>query len=877
MNITKSIATMAFAGLLLASPERLAASGTPFYDGFEIYPAGMSINGTNGWVTSTNTVVVTNAVCYQGTNSVMVPPSAIVSNLVASDSGSNVWYDFYATNSMAMPANKVTSGDVNSNMTVQLFVETNGYPVVWHPVSNAWLVCSNDYWMTSTTNFNTNAWMRFTVCANFSNKTAAVFLNQHLLLQQVRFINTNLTQGSFFELAGGSSVTSFFDEVSVQYEPTNYTADVDNDGVPDLQEFQTYGNMSTARRLTITAVETNITSGGLGGGALTQPASASNPFSFDVPWTMGSTTLHWAATSGYYATNLLINGVSVGAFTGKNTGSASYDFANTLADATVTVAFAQMPVITASNSAYGTITPALTNFYPGESRAFTFQATNSHYFISALLTNGTLLATNAYSGWGSTNGAYTWQAITNNGGIEVQYLHKYTNSMSVVTVGGPNGGVGGTITASTNEVYPGESVTFTLMPEQFYGVTALTNNGTLAATFGGCLTTTNHTVTNIQANLSVQGVFTYTAQRRVPQDYATITDAMANAISGDTIVVSNGYLPTSGLVLSNGVGLTATNLNLTGGLTVNAGSHSFLSGCSNLVISSTTNNGLLVVSNGTVNLGTLVLGNNATVQVYNATSFVVNGVTYTGRLTIDSSFWSQVVAQTPPFSDDFERYSTNPPAAMAQMGHFGWNASDASVVVQGTVYTQGYQAVVMPLNTVLSNSLAPAASSNIWVDWYYRESGRIDESQVYVPRFTNLTALVFINTNGYVTVWDAAQPGFHVCSTDVLGVAVATVATSDWPRITVNLNYNTKKAAVFKNGRLLIQQLRFINTNLTYCAAVEWEAGTAGSTYLDNINVWTNAAPVVSDDANQDGTPDAAQIDTAGYIRWPSGSVFKIR
>lgn len=855
--------------LLLASAP---ASALPLYDSFETYPVGTVLtNGPNGWGASASTVKVETNVAWVGTNAVILPAQTTLSNLVVSASLTNTWTDFVLTNIAGIAAESVAAGDVNPLMTAQWYVETHGYPVMWHPASNAWLVCNNDYWGTAVTNFSTNAWLRFTLAQNYSNHTAALFLNQHLMLQQVPFI-ANRDQGGQLQLANSGEVASYLDEVSIRYEPTNTTADLDNDGVFDWQEIQLYGTVNTARRLWITAQATNLTSGGAGGGTVTQPASSH----FDVPWTMVSTTLQWTANAGYYAADLLTNGVSVGNFTGRNSGGASYDFTNTHNDATVTVAFAQMPVITASNSVFGSVTPASTNFYPGDSRTFTFAATNSHYFISGLLTNGQAVATGSYTGHGTASGSYTWPSITANGSIEVQYAHKYTNTASVVTVGGP-GGVGGTVVASVSEVFPGEPVTFTLTPTVAYGVTALTNNGTLAANLGGSLVAIGHTVTDVQANLDVQGVFTYTARRRVPEDYASVALARAAAVAGDTIVVAGGVGTSGGVSLDN-LSLTATNLTVTGGLTVGSGT---LVGCTGLVVDATTVSGVLVVSNGAMNLGSLSLGVGATVQVVNATAFIVNGVTYTGSFTLDHLSGQTIVPQTPPFSDDFERYTTNPPTSLSLMGHFGWGASDAGVVVQGAVYTQGCKAAELPVDAILSNSLASAASSNIWHEWTYREADRIDESEVsVVGEYASMALLLFVNTHNYLTVYnpETGAGAFNVLSNDVWGAPVAPLSTSNWMRVALNLNYQTHRVAVFLNGRLMFQGLRFINTNLENCVKIQWNAGSGGATYLDDFHVYTNADQVVSGDGDGDGVADAVEINVCGNVfTWPRGSVFKIR
>ena len=848
------------------------AVSPPWGEGFEAYPVNAALSDVAGWGGTDPSVKVQTNVVWSpalGTNAVVMLPDKIASNMVVSASLTNVWFDFYLTNSMAMAAGSVGGEVIDSNMTVQLYIETNGYPVVWHPVSNAWVVCSNDYWGTPATAFNGNAWMRFTVCANYSNKTAAVFLNQHLIQQQVRFIDTNRTQSGRFQLDGGSAVTSYFDEVSVRYAPTNMTADLDNDGVVDADEIQAKGNVSAIRRLGITLAKTNLTEGGSGGGWWADPATNS----FDVPWTMISTTLQCSASNGFYVADLMTNGVSVGEFTGKNTNSASYAWLNSQADATVTVAVARMPVITASNSLYGTTTPALTNAYPANSRRFDFAATNDHYYVADVVTNGHSVG--AFTGRGTNAGWFVWSGIVSNGGIEVQYALKPVIAVSVTNSGGP-GVAGCSITASSSNVYPGGQVTFSLVADKAYAVASLKTNNVQAFTYAGAPAATNCVISDIGANLDVQGVFAYTARRVVPTDYASLQEAMAAALPGDAIIVNNGA-SSSELVFSNGVALVATNTTLTGGLMVGLGTTGVVMSCTGLVVNSTTVNGLLVVSNGVVNVGTLAIGAGATVQVVNATAFIANGTTMSGTFTLDASWGAVIRAQTPPFSDDFERYANS--TDMASMGFYGWGTPDGGIIVQRSVVTQGVQAVVMPGNTMLSNSLAASASSNVWAEWNYRESGRIDESTVFVTGAdTNLTVLLFINTSNYVTVFNPEQGHCNVLSNDVWSQPVAQLSTSDWPRIAVNMNYLTRRAAVMLNGRLLIQELRFINTNQANCQRLEWEAGTAGPSYLDDLKVWTNAVPVNSLDGDGDGTPDAVEIDHSGNVFvWPHGVIFKIR
>jgi hypothetical protein len=684
-----------------------AATVPPWSESFETNPVNSVIGSFAGWFASDADVVVqTNVVWSEalGTNAVIVPPGRVVSNLVTSAVSTNVWFEFFLTNSGAMAADSLGADAVDSNMTVELFVETNGYPVVWHPASNAWLVCSNDYWNTRVIDFNTNAWMQFTVCSDYGNKRSAVFLNQHLLLQQVRFIDTNRDKSGRFELDTGSSLTQYFDQVSALYTPSNMPVDLDNDGMADADEIQLYGSVGVRHR----------------------------------------------------------------------------------------------PVITVVQPAHGSIAPSNSfEVMPGGSTSFTFHA-DAAYVVEKVYTNGQSVV--AFMGQNTRVASWAWNSI-------------FTNGLS---------------------------------------------DGTVSA------------------------LVSYVATRYVPQDgYATIQDAMTAAAPGETVIVSNGTY-TGNVALSNGVALVGTNVVVSGNLSVAAGTTATVWNSSGLVVSNgtTTVNGMLVVSNGTVDLGTLVFGDGASVRVVGATSLTANGIVMTGTFTLDASWQQTLVRQTPPFADDFERYPVG--QAMSGAGLFGWSTPVGSGVQVQTNHVKegpGLKAVEIPAEAVLSNALLAAASSNVWMEWNYREAGRIDEGQYVLSESdSNLAALVFINTNGYVALFDPEATGFRVLSNDVWGHSVTNLTTSDWPRLAVNLNYRTRKAAVMLDGRLLAQQVRFINTNQANCARMEWDAGTAGNTYLDDVKVWTNATSVTSLDGDGDGISDAVEIDHSGDVfTWPRGSVFKIR
>ena len=81
------------------------------------------------------------------------------------------------------------------------------------------------------------------------------------------------------------------------------------------------------------------------------------------------------------------------------------------------------------------------------------------------------------------------------------------------------------------------------------------------------------------------------------------------------------------------------------------------------------------------------------------------------------------------------------------------------------------------------------------------------------------------------------------------------------------------------DGRLLRQELRFINTNLVNSGRFEVAGGCVGPTYLDTYSVRTNSDGIVSADLDHDSWTDVWEIDQNGNISQSptSGSIFKLR
>ncbi len=861
-------------------------------DGFEEYADNTPLTNlySTGWGASSNTVVirtVTNVAeivlgANLGTNSVVIPESMIASNASPAGMLSNVWVELYLRNSMAMPEGSVGEEVLDTNATVELYLNTNGCPVIWDAVATNWMVVTQDYWQAAVTGFNTSAWARVTLYQNYSNKTAAVFLNEHLLLPALRFINTNRSSYAWLQLDGGTEVTSYMDEVSARYTaPTNqWSADLDNDGMLDALEFQLYGSTTNRHRPVITVtVPANgtVTTNGFGAGVVT------NGGSFDVK--PGATNSFWlAASNGYYVADAKTNGASVGNFSGQFTSNALCGWTNIvpdgLSDATFELVVQPNPVVTVTTPNNGWVTPLTSQVYPFQPAAFTFGASNGYYAANVYTNGGNV---GDFPGRYTASGSYTWPSVPTNGGpLVVEFLRKPQLTSAALATNGPSA-TGGTATLSTNEVYPNGQVTCALTADVAYAAVAVRTNGALATTFGGQSRTASCTISNIWADMTVTGVFAYTATRYVPGDYSNLQAAVTAALTNDTIIIgANVY--TNDVTLDKSLTLIATNATLDGALTVTAGSTGTLAGCQGLVVTggvTVANGGLLVVNGGTNDVGMLTVESGGTVQVVNATAFIANGTTYTGSFTLAYGWETSVIPQVPNFADPFERYALG--TRLNRQGYFGWTASADTVVVQTNLVQSG-QAVEVPAMETLSSSVAATPASNAWIECHYLDTARMTYDQLATLDVDgNTTVSLFVMTNGYVTVYnrDLGGPdvgGWEVCTNDLSGVELR-VADGAFARITVNRNLARGRAAVFVNGRLIKQELRFVTASPVGSFRVELDAGLSVSTYFDTYSVRTSYVGIVSTDADNDTWPDAYEIDRNGNTQQSPGvgTVYSIR
>lgn len=857
------------AGALLSAGSALAAA-LPLYEGFEGYASGSPLNtlSNQGWGASAATVVIQTVTNVPdpvlGTNALAIPQGQAASNTVTAEALSNVWVDVTLDQAMGMNPELVGAEAVDPTATALVFLNTNGCPVVWDPAGAVWVAYTQDYRQVSAAVFNTSRWVRVTLCQNYSNKTSALFMNGRLMASGLPFVDTNRTAYGQFEANGGASVTSYLDELALSYTPPAAMADLDDDGMSEADELQAYGSTTNRHRPVIT-VMTPVNGAVTPGGA------------FDV--LPGATTnFVLAASNGYYVATVRTNGQSVGSFSGQYTNSAAYTWANIspdgLSDGTFEAVFLPNPQVVVAPTTNGSVSPSAVAVYPFMPADFALTASNG-YYVADVLTNNSLVG--PFAGRYTASGAFTWPSVDPAGGTLGAVFRRKPQLTPVASpVGGPSL-TGGTIGLSASEVFPGGQVTCTLTSASGYLVSSVLTNGAVAATFGGGVHTASATLSNIWGDLTVTALFTYSGYLAVPHDYATIQAAVDAAVAGTVIGVSGGTYA-GDVTVDKAVTLVGTNVTVVGALNLAGGGTGTLAGCQGLVVSGVTtvaSGALLVVTNGSVDVGSLVIEAGGTVQVFNATAFVADGATLTGTFTLDSGWGTVVVPQVPPYEDSFERYADG--TRMSRMGYFGWSASTTNIIVQSAV-AESLRAVAVEPRARLASAMAPVAASNLWVEVYYRDTNRIPSGLISADEAdTNQAVELFINTDGYVTVFNPALAAWDVCSNDVLGVVVPALAAGDWPRITVNANYARGEAAVFLNGRLLRMRLRFINTNLVTSGQFEVTAGYAGATYVDTYSVRTNWAGIVGD-TDGDQIPDALEIDRYNDLNArPLGAVFRFR
>ncbi len=214
-----------------------------------------------------------------------------------------------------------------------------------------------------------------------------------------------------------------------------------------------------------------------------------------------------------------------------------------------------------------------------------------------------------------------------------------------------------------------------------------------------------------------------------------------------------------------------------------------------------------------------------------------------------------------PFSDGFEGYAVGTP--LTNLDANGWGASSNSVVVENTVAASGPNAVLLPGDTTLTNTVDSTGQRRVWTDVQVQPIFGSAPADAAGP---DQSVRAYVDTNGYLLV-QTAGGGWLSCTNDAWGTSVSPVASGAWLRVTFFTDYNLNQAAVFLNGRLLCQQVPFVGGLATnYIGLIAQNRDEENNFYLDSVSAGTNVPAALTNDWDNDGMSDAAEIQQYGNV-----------
>ena len=193
------------------------------------------VTAVQQWQASDAGVMVVNTKYVSPSNSVLVPARSTLTNTVAVAGPGVVWTDYRITPFLGeAPDLSATNG-----ASIVQYFGSDGYLVVW--TNGCWLTCSNDVWGQPVVKVTTDTFASISLYQNYSSQTAAILVNDQVVVQDLPFLGHAVNYGTFEY--DGADGTAWLDDVRIQttYDPVRLTHDRNGDGMADGNELQTYG------------------------------------------------------------------------------------------------------------------------------------------------------------------------------------------------------------------------------------------------------------------------------------------------------------------------------------------------------------------------------------------------------------------------------------------------------------------------------------------------------------------------------------------------------------------------------------------------------------------------------------------------------------
>jgi len=215
--------------------------GVPFTEDFESYEDGTQLSslGYRFWSASDASVVVTPGTGVSGSKAADLPADTSLTNtLYPSMTLTKVWTDMFLK-----PVKVDTPPAADTNASVMLCVNNDGYVMVYDTNTAAWAVCSNSVAGASVTPIG-DEYARITIHKDYTVNKVALFVNDVLVREGLPMISClPYYRGMSIQNSGGTN--AYLDNVTISTNyPTALTGDSDGDGWADAQEIDNWGSVS---------------------------------------------------------------------------------------------------------------------------------------------------------------------------------------------------------------------------------------------------------------------------------------------------------------------------------------------------------------------------------------------------------------------------------------------------------------------------------------------------------------------------------------------------------------------------------------------------------------------------------------------------------
>lgn len=194
--------------------------------------------------------------------------------------------------------------------------------------------------------------------------------------------------------------------------------------------------------------------------------------------------------------------------------------------------------------------------------------------------------------------------------------------------------------------------------------------------------------------------------------------------------------------------------------------------------------------------------------------------------------------------------------SLSDIAYNGWSGSTDAIVKDG-VGVAGSRAAFLPGGTSVTNSVAPSVSlTKAWTDMQLKPVKMDGDPAVG----SGTSVMLYVNTDGYVVVYNPDTTTWEVCSNNVVGAPMTPIADDTFVRISLHQDYAARTVAVFVNGILVREGLTMISGAPASYQKLSVQNTSETNAYLDNFCISTSYPVDLTGDSDGDGWADAKEI-----------------